>query len=697
MTAVEKTFTAALGALNAKDFSEAEKLLRKVLRLDAKHVAALNLLTIVLMSGGRFAEAEAFIARAVSLNQNSDVSFYNYGVICKHLDKPALAVEQFGKALRLNPNVPETWSNRGTAYNDLRDYEAALSDFDNAIALNAGYAEAYVNKGKALYELRRYEQASAVYRSALALRPQLAEAWLGLGNALVGRRHFDDAIIAYDKATALRPDLIEAWLNLGHALDKLKKHRDALGAFERARGLKPDFKFIKGVILHQKMLCCDWTDLSQQVAEIEQDLRAGKKSAEPFGWQGLATSDESLQICAQLWNSDRYPSKSLSNIEASALAYEHRGRIRIGYLAGEFRDQATSHLLAGVLEAHDKDQFEIVALDNGWDDGSDLRKRLDKAFDRFIDIRPLTDDQAARRIRDEKVDILINLNGYFGEERTGVFACRPAPVQVNYLGFPGTIGANYIDYIIADRWVVPQDKRQYFNEKVVWLPDTYQANDRSRRVADVKLSRGEFDLPERAFVFCCFNNAYKITPQTFDSWMRILAKVDRSVLWLLADNPLAEANLRKEAVARGVDGARLIFARRVTPAEHLARHRLADLFLDTLPYNAHTTASDALWAGIPLLTQLGNTFAGRVAASLLNAIGLQELVTHSSTEYEMLAINLALNHEMLEAVKDKLAKNRLTTPLFDTMRFTKHIEQAYRIMHERNRAGLPPDHIEVAL
>jgi predicted O-linked N-acetylglucosamine transferase (SPINDLY family) len=315
--------------------------------------------------------------------------------------------------------------------------------------------------------------------------------------------------------------------------------------------------------------------------------------------------------------------------------------------------------------------------------------------DSIIDIRKLDDPSAAATVRENQIDILVNLNGYFGEERTRMFARRPAPVQVNYLGFPGTMGSDYMDYIIADDCVIPPEHRKYFREKVVYLPNSYQANDAKKEIGTVGLSRATYGLPPQGFVFCCFNNNYKIIPEIFDRWMRILKQVDQSVLWLIEDSEKAASNLRTEATARGVSAERLIFAKRLPLSEHLARHRLADLFLDTLPYNAHTTASDALWAGLPVLTCLGQTFAGKVGASLLEAIGLPELITTTLDDYVQLAIDLAKHPEKVTLVKRKLLDNRLTTPLFNTEQFTRDIEAAYSAMYERLRAGLRPDHIIV--
>jgi predicted O-linked N-acetylglucosamine transferase (SPINDLY family) len=658
MTSAQQLFNGAVSALNGRNLPEAERLFKKLLRIDEKHVPALNLLTVVLMSMDRFSDAEKFIARAVKLNQSSDVSFYNYGLISKKLNKPQQALEQFSRALALNRNVPESWNNRGTIFNDLRNFEAALSDFEYATRLNVNYAEAHANKGNSLYELRRY----------------------------------DEALAAYDRALSLRPELVEAWVGRGNVLNRLKRHDDATLAYARVQALKPDFDFIKGLVVHQKMLCCDWSDLARLVDEITADLLAGRKSAEPFGLLAVARSEESMQRCAQLWNRSKYPGT------ASALSRRKAGaddRIRVGYLSSDLRDQATSHLIVGMLEAHDKSRFEIVAIDNGWDDNSPVRVRINSAVSKVVDISRLSDIAAAERIREEQIDILVNLNGYFGDERTGVFANRPSPIQVNYLGFPGTLGADYMDYIVADKWVLPPDNMRYYNEKVVYLPDSYQANDRNRAIGIAPSSREECGLPAEGVVFCCFNNNYKITPWVFDSWARILNRVNGSVLWLIEDNPAAADNLRKEAGRRGLDSSRLVFAGRLPLADHLARHALADLFLDTAPCNAHTTASDALWAGLPVLTRIGETFAGRVAASLLNAAGLPELITQSSEAYEALAIELTQDRERLASFKERLQRNRLTMPLFDTRRYTDHIETGYREMYRRHQAGLPPDHIEV--
>ena len=437
---------------------------------------------------------------------------------------------------------------------------------------------------------------------------------------------------------------------------------------------------------------CDWMDLDGLYINIQQALQNHQRIVEPFGFQGISTSESDLLLSAKIFVETRFP--SLKNIvpESTRVA---DGKIRVAYLCGEFRDQATSVLMTGVYECHNSQNFEIYALDNGWNDGGRLRPRMQKAFKQMIDISHMTDIDVVKLIRDLKIDILVNLNGYFGEARQSIFAHHASPIQVNYLGFPGTLGAEYMDYLIADPIVIPPASRQFYVEKIAYMPASYQANDSNREIADRQFSRLELGLPEDGFVFCCFNNNYKITPSTFDIWMSILRSVEGSVLWLIEDNLAAGRNLKLEAQKRGVSPDRIIFASRLPLPEHLARHQVADLFIDTLPYNAHTTASDALWAGLPVLTCKGGTFPGRVAASLLSALNLPELIAQTPQEYEDLAIELANNPEKLKAIKEKLQINRLQEPLFNTQLFTRHLEALYKQMYERYQSNLPLNHISI--
>ena len=717
--------------MNKRDFTRAEKKFRKVLQSDGSHVPALNLLSVVLMSLGRFADAEQFVARAVELNQSSDVSFYNYGLISKELNKPQQAYEKFTKSLKLNPNVPETWNNRGAVCNDLKEYELALSDFDRAASLNGAYAEAYANRGNSLMQLKRYDEAVAAYHKALSIKPGLAEAWRALGEAMLPPHSASTrtdlspmtksylsnrnqlrpgsvgvtcsssscattkALASFDRALSLNQQLEGASFGRGNVFLTKKQFENAFAAFDKALSLNPDLPLAEGSRLHAKMHCCDWSAYQVECEHLVTSLRDGKLAAFPFHLLAVNCEVKDQLKCAEAFIEDKYPAV-VNHISSSRGQNANSGtRIRLAYMSTDYRQHATSNLTAGLFEAHDHSRFDVIGLSVGPNDGSQLRKRLEQSFMHFVDMSTLTDEQIAAEISKLDVDILVDLNGHTHGARTGALRSRPSPIQVNYLGYPGTMGCSFVDYIIADRTLISENDRNFYSEKVVLLPHSYQANDRKREIAETELSRHDCGLPDGAFVFCCFNGNYKITPDTFDCWMTLLRQSSNSVLWLLEDNKIAAKNLRKEAQQRDVDPSRLIFAERAPLARHLARHRLADLFLDTVPCNAHTTASDALWAGLPVLARIGQTFAGRVAASLLNAVGLPELITHSREEYEALALDLVKNRERLLRFRTELDTNRLTKPLFDTALFAQHIEAAYEEMFRRYHAGLPPDDIRV--
>jgi predicted O-linked N-acetylglucosamine transferase (SPINDLY family) len=456
--------------------------------------------------------------------------------------------------------------------------------------------------------------------------------------------------------------------------------------------LKPDCEFLLGVWLQAKMRICDWSDLGTKIAQLVAKVERGEKIATPLSSILLSSSPVLQRRVAEIWIQASAPS---NNMLPKIIKRPRRDKIHIGYFSGDFHNHATSWLMAELLEKHHRSQFEVTAFSFGPDEKDEMRDRLAKAFHKFLDVRNNSDEEIATLARKLDIDIAVDLKGFTTDARTGIFAFRAAPIQVNYLGYPGTMAAEYIDYLIGDLTLVPGFQQKYYSEKIAYLPDSYQANDTKRQIADKVFTRAELGLPQDGFIFCCFNNNYKITPDVFDYWMKIIRQVGGSVLWLLEDNTTAAINLRKEAVRRGIAADRLVFAPRMPLPEHLARHRAADLFLDTLPCNAHTTASDALWAGLPVLTRIGETFAGRVAASLLNAIGLPELITSTPQAYEELAIELAINSDRLAYIKRKLTNNPLNAALFDINRFTRNIESAYVAMYERYQSDLPPDHIYV--
>ena len=602
----------------------------------------------------------------------------------------AAALAVFDRAVTDEPENAEAWNNRGAALQGLGRAQEALASYARALAVRPGHADALYNRATVLGHLKRLAEALADHDRLLALRPDHAAAWSGRGGVLWDMKRIPEALASYDKAIALEPSYAEALFKRGHL--QWSENRNSAAAIrdmESALRADPDHPYARGDLLHLKMHIGDWRGFERDVALLHGGVRADRPVAQPFVYLALSDSPADIHKCARIFADRQYP-------PASALWRSRRHRkIRLGYVSGEFREQATAYLAAGLYESHDRGKFELVAFDNGRNDKGPIRRRLEAAFGKFVPIAELSDLEAAAKIQAEEIDILVNLNGYFGRERTGIFAYRPAPIQVSYLGFPATMGADYIDYILADPIVIPDEECQHYNEKVVRLPGTYQVNDYRSYPSPAPPARAAHGLAEKSFVFCNFNQSYKLTPATFALWMRILKQVDGSVLWLLENNPDFPGNMRREAERQGVDGGRLVFAPQLSMADHLARLALSDLFLDSLPYNAHTTASDALWAGVPLVTACGNAFAGRVAASLLQAAGLAELVTQSLEEYEALAVRLAKDTAALAILRRKLAENRAAAPLFDTDRCRRHIEAAYARMWHIHQLGQDPQGFDV--
>ena len=630
--------------------------------------------------------------RALALNPDLADAWLGRGNVCSSLKCYSDAFAAYDKALALKPDLADAWLGRGNVFFTLKRCDEAFADYGKALALKPDLADAWLGRGNVFFTLKRFDEALAAYDKALTLKADLAHAWLGRGNVFSSLKRCDEAFAAYDKALALKSDLAEAWLGRGNVFSILKRHTEAFAAYDTALALKPDLEGTEGARLCSKMHICDWSDFEAERAHLTWSIKTENANADPFVLLPISSSAQEQLQCAKLWTSIKYPPQQKPLWGGDR--YRH-DRIRLAYVSTDFRHHAVAHLIAGIFEHHDRSRFEVTAISIGFDDKSEMRERLQRSFDCFLDANALSDDEIASHIKRSEIDLLVDLNGFTGDARTNVFARRSAPIQVNYLGYPGTMGASYIDYLIADQTIIPAKLRQFYSEKIAFLPNTYQANDRKRIISNMVFDRPSQGLPSKGFVFCCFNNSYKILPHIFDCWMRTLARVERSVLWLLEDNEPAAMNLRKEALARGVNADRLIFAKRMSLPEHLARHASADLFLDTQPYNAHTTASDALWTGLPVLTCIGETFAGRVAASLLNAIRLPELITTSLEDYEQMAVDLATHPEKLTAIKGKLAEHRLTTSLFDIKLFTRHIEAAYEAMYERHQAGLAPDHIVI--
>ncbi len=706
----------ALALHQAGRLREAEFVYLKMLKLDKHFYPALHQLAVLQLQQGRPADALPFIERALRHASGTPELLSNYALALLGVGRTTEALEALESVVRRSPTNSHAWNRTAVLLSKLGRNNEALTNVERAIALDSGNEDAWNNRGLILLELGQAQEALNSFDRALQLRPSNVEVRNNRGLALRALMRASDALFefnrvleenpahagafvnrasvlrtigevdlaldSYARALAIQPDMPEALYSRARCLWAQKNDlAEATIDLERLAHVKPDHPYARGELLHLRMYAANWSNWERERRALDEGVRAGKRIVEPHVYNGISSSRSDLLACAKICIQDKYPPRAFE-----LPGRRRAGKIRLGYVCGEFGDHATMFLAAGLFERHDRSRFEVVGFDNGHEDDSSMRRRAKAAFDRFIPIKKLSDDEAARLVAREGIDILIDLNGFCGALRLGIFARRPAPVQVNYLGYPGSIGAEYIDYILADAEVIPAGEERFYTEKVVRLPGSYQINDDSRPRA-VPSARAAFGLRDTDFVFCHFNASYKITPEMFAVWLRLLEKVPSSVLWLLEGYPTTAPNLRREAAAAGVDPDRLIFAPRIEMSTHVSRIAAGDLFLDSLPYNAHTTASDALWAGLPLITCRGTTFAGRVAASLLRAAGLPELITNDLNEYESLALRLVENRGLLQTYRTRLNHDRLKLPLFDTVRTTRRIEAAYEKMMQQRAIG----------
>lgn len=667
------------------DLDGAIRLYKKVVRKYPGHAAGLNLFGQALSQGGELAAAASSFQKALSLQPDVPDGYFNLGVTLHRLGRYEEAAANLQSAVDAKPQDAEARSSLGAALNELGRNSEAMEQCLQAIALEPSLAGAHVNCGNALLAMHKVMAAIQHYETASRLAPTLADVQVCLCVAMVAADRFEEAVRHGERALVLSPGDADAHMALGNALVELGRRHEAAEQFRKAIELDPDHKFAFGALASSLLSICDWRAYHDIKRKLESRVAQGKTRLDPLVCLEYF-DDPSLHFrCARnAIAREKFDSRPSAPPEVR----RSRDRIRVAYLSSDIRRHAMAYLFAELFSLHDRETFEIIGISTGPDDGSELRSRIVQSFDRFHDVRFHGDDEIADLVRNLGADILVDLNGHTTHARFGVFARRPAPVQVTYLGYPGTTGADFIDYVVADPIVLPFDQQTYYSEKIVHLPDSYQANDSRRLISANTPTRRDAGLPD-GFVFCCFNKTDKITPAIFDIWMQLLKRVDGSALWLIADDA-ARNNLGAEAAARGVNPDALVFVPRIANEDHLARHGLADLFLDTLPYNAHTTASDALWAGLPLVTCTGEAFAGRVAASLLHACDLPELVTTTLDEYEALAFRLATEPMLLKEVRTKLARNRTRGALFDAPRFCRHLESAYRTMMELVDAGEAP-------
>ncbi|MDQ2102116.1 tetratricopeptide repeat protein [Azospirillum isscasi] len=663
--------------------AEAEAAYREALARNPDHAVTLNNLGGLALAAGRLEEAGAAGRRMAALNPADRLAWMLLGNAAHAAGRWAEAVRVNAVAVRLAPDDPAPRRNLANALAVSGRRVEAVAEYRALLGLRPDSPAVAVELAVELCGLHDTAGALAVLRGVIGRHPDHGAAWrvLGrvLGRALAGGFQPDAALDALRRAVALDPGDRAGWEDLGAVATLADRIALSIEALRRVRRLFPAYNPALAQLVQQQRHACEWRDLPALESDLIGRMRAGALGVPPFGLLAADTAPADQRAAAERWA--RQKAEGVAAVARPAVPGD--GRLRIGYLSADFHEHATAYLMAELLERHDRAGFAVTAYSTGIDDGSPMRRRLTAAVERFVDLRDRSDLDAARAIAADGIDILVDLKGYTAFARTAILAARPAPVQVNWLGYPGTMGADFIDVILADAVTIPPGEEGFYSEAVLRLPHCYQPNDRHRAIAERTPSRAESGLPEDGFVFCCFNSPYKLTPALFDVWARLLRSVPGSVLWLYAGNPLVAGNLRREAAARGVAAERLVFAPPRPLAEHLARHRLADLFLDTLPYNAHTTASDALWAGLPVVTCRGATFAGRVAASLLTTVGLPELVTESLEAYEALALDLARGPDRLVGLKARLAAARGTSPLFDATRFAGDLEDAYRTIWQR--------------
>ena len=685
--------------IEKKNYTKAKFFLLKIIKLQPNNFHATHSLGIIFSIEKNYTESVNFFEKALNLEPKNELVIYNmsfaYNNLAnyfKDLNKYNESLSYYDKAININPNYSHAWNNKGNLLKDLMRYEEAIIHYDHAIKIDPKYEVAWNNKGNVLKELGHHQEALNHYKKAIEIKPNYEFAWNNKGIILKERNNFKDALACFNQALAINANYSSALNNKGNLLRELKNYEESFSCYYKAYQIDPNINYLLGNIIQAKSFICDWKNLKKETKFLEKQILSFKSCVTPLVSLSLFNDSKLNNIVSTIFSKNEYP---LNSKLGSNFKINKNKKIKIGYYSNDFREHPVANLAVEMFELHNRDMFEIIAFSFCPPNDGYMQKRLKKTFDQFIEVYDMTDFEVAKLSRDLNIDIAVDLMGYTLGNRTGIFALRAAPIQVNYLGFPGTMGCSYIDYVFVDKIIAPRDIVPFFSEKIVYLPNCYQPNDSKKEISKKIFSKNEMGIPSDSFVFCCFNNNYKITPDIFDIWMNILKNVDNSILWLLAGNQLSMNNLQKEAKERGVDPKRIIFANFAKLPEHLSRHSCADLFLDTFPYNAHTTASDALFSGLPLITKIGNTFASRVGASLLNSINLPELITDSFEQYESLAVELATNPSKLQSLKKKLLNNRMKSALFDSRLFTKNIESAYKEIYTRYENGLIPDHINI--
>lgn len=671
---------------------EAEVIFKQLKKLNIENKTIFYNLGLIYCHKKNYLEAINEFDAVLNIDPNDVSTLINKGSILNDLGYFNNALEVLEKAISISPSIAQAWSNIGIAYNKLGFTDSALNAYNKAIELKPNYAEAYFNKGIALRAINQYSAAIECFEKAHLINPSYAEAWLNKGNTLFDIAEFKLADLCYEKSISLRPNYSEAWFNKGNLFFKLKNYELAIKYYEKAVVINPKIDFGRGSIMAAKSELCEWTNYDNNIIEINLSLEKREKIITPITLLSLIDNPSLNKICSEIYVHNSYIN-SECNLPISLMP---SNKIIIGYFSPDFYNHAVSTLTAELFESHNRNDFEVIGFSYGNSPKDEMRQRLELAFDQFYEVQSLSDREIVDLARKHNVEIAVDLAGHTYAARSGIFANRAAPIQISYLGFPGTQGASFMDYILADRFLIPTNNREFYSEKIIYLP-FYMVSPSKRQVSEAKFNRIEMNLPEEGFIYCCFNANYKLTPAVFDAWLNILNSVDKSILWLLKENEHVEMNLKKHAQSFEVDPRRLIFAERVPNQNYLMRYQSADLFLDTYPYNAGTTANDALWTGLPVLTLSGNSFSSRMAGSQLTQLGLQDLVTESISGYVAKAIQIGHNPELAQKYKQVLENSRNKNLVFDSLKMTKCIEMGYKAASEQFRSRLCQEDIYVDL
>jgi len=653
------------------------------IKLDDRYFEALHDLGLMRAQSGEYEISEGIFLKALNINPGSEETAYNLALVYQELNKVDQAIELFEKVIEIDPSFLDAIIRLASIYRIQQRFESALICYEQALKVDPNNADILNESGLLLQHLGRYDSALIYFKRILEMLPKNEKVLYNIGNLYKVTGNVARAMEFFDRALEINSEFLQALNNKAALEFELKKYSGAVRSYQKILEIDPNFKFAYGALLHSKMHLCEWTDFHENVKIVTDCIGQGKPVIAPLPFLALVDSLKLSKKCAQIWGDEMtLESSALTGIFTPRLPNK---KIVIGYYSADWYGHATSYLMAELLELHDRSKFEIIGFSFSGQHSDQMKKRIESAFDSFYELDSKTDLEIVEFSRTLEIDIAVDLKGYTAHSRPCIFSMRAAPIQVAYLGYPGTSSLGGMDYIFADAQVIPPESSQYYSEKVVYLQPSYQPNDRKRKVSERVYTRSELGFPEEGFIFCCFNNSYKIIPDIFSAWMTILEAVPGSVLWLIKENDLSARNLKKEAAFRGVSEERIIFTEKVEVSEHLARHSVADLFLDTFPYNAHTTASDALWCGLPVLTYVGNSFASRVASSLLAAVNLQQLCAHDLNQYVEMAIQFGLNPSKLDSLKNYLQDNRMTLPLFDTQSLASSMEAAYMNMMDRYR------------